>query len=91
MAMMVGAIESPPPASQGRNKPRLLCRGRFRKMVKKAKRSLQSLLDRDDKEIIRAGSLGYTPYLFVDTPGSAFERKVLAVIGQCDALLADRG
>lgn len=90
MPVMMGAIEAPQGIAGNRNKPRLLCRGRMRKQVKKALASLETLLARDHKENDRALALEYTPYLFVDTIGSALERKVEAVINACYERLQDR-
>lgn len=90
MAKMAVVIESAPVASSGRRQPRLAIRGRKRKMVKKLHDAIKSVLDADYREMIRGGTLGYTPYMFTGTWGSQLEKRMTLIKEECEAQLADR-
>lgn len=91
MAMMVGAIEAPAAVNGARRRPRLLCVGRFRKLVVKLNKACEQMVARDEKENQRAAGFEYEPYLFVGSIDSRIHKALQTIMNNCNDTLADRG
>lgn len=92
MASAMAVTVNAPATSNGRRvAPRLLCRGRMRRRVKKLLKAAEQALAADVTENARATEKGYDPYLFVDTRNSSIETALKKVINQAYGVLTDKG